>query len=377
MSIPFLLLADLMAKQPSEPATPQIEPESASTVWNVQDGEIDRHGTNQISSRDISPPEMSVLSSAWTENFNDWLNSLEPELPPLGSADHYLPTLTPPSVTPPSTTPPVTPPPTTTEIPQTALRYSSFAISYLPPNPKMPKSGAQLYHQRLAALNAGQTYTRLSRSSFWSSWENASQQPTYEQWKSLLANEAKAIGFGQGSNRLSILLGDSISLWFPPENLTRNRLWLNQGISGDTTTGILNRLSALTPTRPDRIYLMAGINDLRRGETDAKILSNFRQIIRRLRQQHPNAQVVVQSILPTQLAEIPNSRIRYLNGQIQAIAQAEGAEYLDMYSKFINAQGTLRPELTTDGIHLSSLGYQVWRTELRESESSIALYHRP
>lgn len=376
MSIPFLLLADLMAKQPSEPVTPQIQPESASTFWNVQDGEVDNRGTNQISSRDISPPEMSVLSSAWTENFNDWwLQSSEPELPPLASADRYLPKLTPPSVTPPSP-PPVTPP-ATTEIPQTALRYSSFAISYVPPTPKMPKSGAQLYHQRLAALNAGQTYTRLSGSSFWSSWENASQQPTYEQWKSLLANEAKAIGFGQGSNRLSILLGDSISLWFPPENLTHDRLWLNQGISGDTTTGILNRLSALAPTRPDRIYLMAGINDLRRGETDARILTNFRQIIRRLRQQHPHAQVVVQSILPTQLAEIPNSRIRDLNGQIQAIAQVEGAEYLDIYSKFINAHGTLRQELTTDGIHLSSLGYQVWRTELRESESSIALYHRP
>jgi lysophospholipase L1-like esterase len=368
MTIPFLLLADLMAKQPSEPTTPQIEPESTSTFWNVQDDEIDRQGNDRISSRDISPPEMSVLSSVWTENLNDWLKSSEPELPPLASADRYLPTLTPPAVT---------PPPATPEIPQTALRYSSFAISYVPPTPKMPKSGAQLYHQRLAALNAGQTYTRLSGSSFWSSWENASQQPTYEQWKSLLANEARAIAYGQGSNRLSILLGDSISLWFPPENLTHNRLWLNQGISGDTTTGILNRLSALAPTRPDTIYLMAGINDLRRGETDATILRNFQQIIRRLRQQHPNAQVVVQSILPTQLAEIPNSRIRYLNGQIQAIAQVEGAEYLDIYSKFINAQGTLRQELTTDGIHLSSLGYQVWRTELRESESSIALYHRP
>lgn len=359
MSVPFLLLADLLAKQPSEPATPQIESESTSQQWNVNDPKIDR-ATEQISSGDISPPELSSLWPRFT-------NPPEPELPPLPSVEKYLPLLTP---------EPATPPPAPA-IPQTTLRYSSFAISYVPQTPQMPKSGAQLYHQRLAALKAGQIYTRLSGASFWSSWENATEQPTYEQWKSLLANEARAIAYGQGTNRLSVLLGDSITQWFPAEALTHNRLWLNQGISGDTTAGILNRLSAISPTRPDTIYLMAGINDLRRGETDATILGNLRQVMRRLRQQHPKTEVVMQSILPTQLAEIPNDRIRYLNSQIQAIAQAEGARYLDIYSKFIDSQGNLRSELTTDGLHLSYRGYQVWRAELRDSESSIALYHRP
>ena len=351
MTVQFLLLADLVAKQPLEPATPQIEPEMASELWNARDAQSNR-ATDRISTQDISPPELSYLGPT---------NPPEPELPPLPSVEKYLPSLT--------------PPPAET-IAQTTLRYSSFKISYVTPSPKIPKSGSQLYHQRLAALTAGQIYTRLSGTSFWSSWENARQQPTYEQWKSLLTNEAKAIASGQGSNRLSVLLGDSITLWFPAEDLTHNRLWLNQGISGDTTAGILNRLSALSPTRPDTIYLMAGINDLIRGETDATILGNFRQIMRRLHQQHPNAQVMVQSILPTQLAKISNDRIRYLNSQIQAIAQTEGAEYLDIYSKFVDSYGNLRPELTTDGLHLSDRGYEVWQAELRDSES-IALYYRP
>lgn len=371
MTVPFLLIADLLAKLPSEPATPQIQPESASKLCKAEAVAIDGT-THQISSRDISPPELSSLltgstlpgsTDAWS---NHWLrNASPPELPPLAGREKYLPL----------------PPPTSTATlpsqPQTHLRYLSFTMSYVPTTRPMPVSGPQLYHQRLAALKTGQIYTRLSRESFWSSWANATEQPTYEQWKNLLASEARAIAFGQGTNRLSVLLGDSLTLWFPPEQLSRNRLWLNQGISGDTTSGILNRLSALLPTRPDTIYLMAGINDLRRGETDGTILRNFRQIVRRLRQQHPDAQVVVQSILPTQLIEISNARIRHLNRQIEAIAQAEGAQYLDVYSQFIDAQGNFRSELTTDGLHLNAQGYQVWRSQLRDGEASIALYRRP
>jgi lysophospholipase L1-like esterase len=366
MTVPFLLIADLLAKLPSEPATPQIKSESASELYKADDVAING-ATNQISRRDISPPEVSSFLPGSTDSWsNHWLlNDSQPELPPLARMEKYLP---------------LPPPPSTQTVPsqpQTHLRYSSFTMSYVPTTRPMPVSGPQLYHQRLAALKTGQIYTRLSGESFWSFWANATEQPTYEQWKNLLANEARAIAFGQGSNRLSVLLGDSITLWFPHEQLSRNRLWLNQGISGDTTTGILNRLSALLPTRPDTIYLMAGINDLRRGETDATILGNFRQIMRRLRQQHPDAQVVVQSILPTQLIEISNARIRHLNRRIEAIAQEEGAQYLDVYSQFIDAQGNFRPELTTDGLHLNAQGYQVWRSQLRDAEASIALYHRP
>ena len=108
------------------------------------------------------------------------------------------------------------------------------------------------------------------------------RQLTYEDWKNLLALEAKAITKGQGANHLSILVGDSLSMWFPTEKLPAGKLWLNQGISGDTSGGILKRLAAFSATRPDIIYIMAGINDLRKGASDETILRNHRRIIRSL-----------------------------------------------------------------------------------------------
>jgi len=243
-----------------------------------------------------------------------------------------------------------------------------------------PVSGSQLYRQRLAALQAGTIYTRLSSNSFQSLWANEPlteapplQKPTYGQWKHLLEEEARAISVGQGANKLAILVGDSLTMWFPSARLPHGQIWLNQAISGENSSQILQRLPAFSQTRPSTIYVMAGTNDLRQGVTDQIILNNLRQIVLRLRQKHPQSQVILQSILPTRLPEIPQQRIHNLNQQIAVIAQQEGAGYLNLYTLFTDEQGQLRQELTTDGIHLTPRGYQVWQGALQYAETVMAV----
>lgn len=255
----------------------------------------------------------------------------------------------------------------------TLAMQATTELERVPTSTIAPSSNTQLYYQRLAALKAGQTYTRLASYSFQKVWQKNRSKPSYEQWKRLLAREADAIATGQGNNRLSILVGDSLSMWFPNQQLPEGQLWLNQGISGDTSRGILQRLGAFSRTRPDKIYLLAGINDLRRGESDATILHNLQQIMRRLRQQHPQSQILVQSILPTRLDAIPNQRIRRLNQQIAEIAQQEGVNFLNLHQLFADDGGSLRPELTTDGLHLDRRGYQLWQVALQRADQWIAL----
>ncbi len=228
-----------------------------------------------------------------------------------------------------------------------------------------PASGSQLFAQRRAALRAGQTYTRLPANSFQEVWQSATMQPTYEQWIQLLHQEAEAIANGQGSNRLTVLLGDSISLWFPNDQLPSDRFWLNQGISGDTSAGVLRRLNLFDQTRPDVIHLMVGINDLRRGATDAELLSNIQQIMQQLRSRHPDAQIFIHSLLPTRLPAIPSDRIAGINQQIANLAVQESVSYLALQPHFSDPNGNLRRELTTDGIHLSREGYALWHSALR------------
>ncbi|RMF66216.1 MAG: G-D-S-L family lipolytic protein [Cyanobacteria bacterium J069] len=200
-------------------------------------------------------------------------------------------------------------------------------------------------------------------------------QLNYQQWVNLLQQEALAAAQNPPP-QLGVLLGDSISLWFPPDLLPPERNWLNQGISGDTTDRLGARLNLLDPVRPQTIVLMIGINDLIWGADDGTILTRYRQIVSYLRRTHPNTQIVVQSILPhaadqatwegrDRLLAVPNTRIQALNRELAAIARAEGAYYLDLYPLFANAQGNLKMALSTDGLHLNPQGYLVWRAALQ------------
>lgn len=200
-------------------------------------------------------------------------------------------------------------------------------------------------------------------------------QLSYQEWVDILKQEAK-VAADQRPADLTILAGDSLSLWFPPELLPEGKNWLNQGISGETSNGLLKRLKIFDRTQPEVIFVMIGINDLIRGMSDRVILDNQRQIISYLQKTHPTAQIVVQSILPhgaeeatwqgrEKLLAVANSRIRKLNQQLQSISTKKGVKFLDLYPLFTNKQGNLRREFTTDGLHLSPEGYIVWRSALQ------------
>ncbi|BAU13655.1 GDSL-like lipase/acylhydrolase domain protein [Leptolyngbya sp. NIES-3755] len=237
---------------------------------------------------------------------------------------------------------------------------------------RSPQSGGQLYLQRSAALRVGKLYTRLPSDSFREVWQDTTAQPTYEQWRKLLAMEAKAVA-GRNSDRdLSILLGDSLSLWYPVDRLKPSQIWLNQGISGDTTWNILARLPALANTRPSEVYVMAGVNDLKMGASETEIVWNIQRIITQLQAMHPNAKIIVQSILPTRSPRIPNEQIAGINQQLKAIAKQSGASYLDLFSEFVDYDGQILSEYTTDGIHLSAQGYAVWQSVFEEANSTVA-----
>lgn len=211
-------------------------------------------------------------------------------------------------------------------------------------------------------------------------------QLSYTQWLDILKREAEVTA-NKRPQRLTVLAGDSLSLWFPQELLPEERTWLNQGISGETSTGLLKRLNLFNQTKPETIFVMIGINDLIRGVEDSKILDNYRRIVTTLRASHPKSQIVIQSILPhggeeatwegkQKLLAIPNNRIRELNQQLQNIATKEGIKYLDLHPLFVDSQGNLRSDFSTDGLHLSPQGYLVWRSAL-QLYSEIELKQQP
>jgi len=194
----------------------------------------------------------------------------------------------------------------------------------------------------------------------------------YQQWVELLYREAQA---NATAPRLTVLLGDSISLWFPSNLLPGRRTWLNQAISGEHSDMMLNRLNALDGAEVDSIFLMIGINDLIAGKPENQVAQNVERAVRYLKRQHPDTDIVVQSILPhgaehstwegrDRLLQLPNNRIQAVNTALAVMAREQDVIYLDLYPLFADGAGALRPDLTTDGLHLNEQGYLVWRTAI-------------
>ncbi|HZG37065.1 MAG TPA: GDSL-type esterase/lipase family protein [Nodosilinea sp.] len=227
-----------------------------------------------------------------------------------------------------------------------------------------PVTGSQLYQFRAAALEAGELYAQAVPYRYVNQWQRAFINPTHSDWQRLLAAEATTMAQRQGQAPLAVMVGDSLALWLPVDEFPPNQLWLNQSISGETTAHMLQRLHYFAATQPQTIHVMAGINDLKNGVPEAEVLDNLYQMMARLKQQHPQAQLVVYSILPTRIRELPSDRIQRVNQRLATLAMHQGATFVDLHPAFSDSQGLLRLDLTTDGLHLSPLGYSLWQTAL-------------
>jgi lysophospholipase L1-like esterase len=256
-------------------------------------------------------------------------------------------------------------------------------VSLLVIGPENEPKGAQkalpaaALWQSQSALDATTTDATITDTALELPRSDTAHQLTYEEHVQALRDRAQEIAT-KSPEHLTVLLGDSLSLWFPGELMPGQRVWINQSISGEKTQGLLNRLDLIENNKIESVFVMIGINDLIWDRPDAEVIDNYKEIVRQLKAKHPDTQIVVQSILPhggenstwesrDKLMALDSDRIVAMNRKLKRIADDNGAYYLDLYPIFVTGDGELRPDLTTDGLHLNREGYLVWR-------SAIALY---
>lgn len=161
-----------------------------------------------------------------------------------------------------------------------------------------------------------------------------------------------------------IMVGNSITdqgLWTEIFNDLRVK---NRGIGGDDTGGVLERLDEITSSRPDKIFIMIGTNDLAKLLTVDQILENYRTILDRIATDSPETKVYIQSVLPTEDAvhtTRKNTDIMKINDGLKAIAAERGLVYIDLFSRFANAENKLDMQYSIDGLHLNGKGYMLWK----------------
>lgn len=165
-----------------------------------------------------------------------------------------------------------------------------------------------------------------------------------------------------------IFLGNSITNGGEWAELLGNPHAKNRGISGDTTQGVLDRLSTITKGKPSKIFLLIGTNDLSRGKSVEAVVRNVEKIVERVKRESPATKLYVQSVFPVNpkfnkfLGHMNRQKdIAALNAKIKAVAARHGVTYIDVYKSLVTpSTDVMNPEYTNDGLHLLGKGYQKW-----------------
>ena len=100
------------------------------------------------------------------------------------------------------------------------------------------------------------------------------------------------------------------------------------------------------------------------------ISNNILKIAKEIKKGSPETQVYVQTILPTAKSIFVES-INKINNTIKSKSSKFNFTVIDLHSHFENNDGLIKKELTTDGIHLNSKGYQVWIEIVRPLISNL------
>ena len=129
-------------------------------------------------------------------------------------------------------------------------------------------------------------------------------------------------------------------------------------------------LDAVAEQDCDKIYIMLGINEL--GWSKVKTFHDqYAKLIDRVREDHPEAKIVLQSIPPVSAKQeakktyVNNDRISDYNEVIRTLAEEKECYFLDVAACLSDGNGLLPKDLNFDGIHLNPAGCKVWLNYLR------------
>ena len=202
-----------------------------------------------------------------------------------------------------------------------------------------------------------------------------------EEW--LLKEQAKLQQNYRELNQVSvkepdiIFIGDSIVEYYPLyELLQTDKRLVNRGIRGYKTDLLLENLDVhLFGQALDKVFILIGTNDIGKEMPQTETLANLEAVLQEISRDYPLAQIQLLSVLPVNEAPVykstvyvrSNEKIQALNQAYRQLANAYmNVQFIDLYDAFLDEKGQLRPDYTTDGLHLTIAGYATLSKALQE-----------
>ena len=164
-----------------------------------------------------------------------------------------------------------------------------------------------------------------------------------------------------------IFLGNSITDYCDWHELFGKSNIKNRGISADTINGIVLRLDEIIESKPEKIFIMIGTNDLRQKRSINQILIDYDILISLIKVNTPKSKLYLQSILPTKNQLLRrNEDIIEINKGIDRIAKKYSFTYINLFNLFKTDNNELNMNYSIDGLHLNGQGYLIWKNEINK-----------
>ena len=172
--------------------------------------------------------------------------------------------------------------------------------------------------------------------------------------------------FQNASSGSIVFLGDSITALKDWSSVFKSLCVINAGISGNTTDDIISRVDEAIISKPKKLFLMIGVNDLLRGKDEAYVLANYKVISDKIKNNSPDTIIYIQSILPVNndimtVGKIDSEKIIALNDKLKTFANGKTIFFIDLYPYFCGADNKLYKKYSQDGLHPNFFGYAVWK----------------
>ena len=159
-----------------------------------------------------------------------------------------------------------------------------------------------------------------------------------------------------------VMLGDSIT-----DEGEWSELWgkvvQNRGISGDTTSGVLDRLYTISPSI-EEVYIMIGVNDIMRGAKAQDVYLNYEKIVQFF--QKKGIKVNIQSTLYIGESRKKdfNIEVEKLNDKLKLFAKQNNIRFIDL-NQILSSNKVLKADFTKDDLHLNGDAYKLWIAEIK------------
>lgn len=172
-----------------------------------------------------------------------------------------------------------------------------------------------------------------------------------------------------------LFLGDSITDWWPKNGKDSWSAFApyqpaNFGIMAMRTEGLLWNINngEIDGLTPKTTVILIGVNNILQcpDEKPEWVAAGIEKIVATVREKMPATNILLMGILPARnpASHPARARIAEVNRLIAKLDDGKHVRFLDIGSQFLDADGNVRKDLTSDLLHPNAKGYQVWKNAL-------------